>query len=460
MSEEMQIVEWKKNWRDEWLKWICGYANAQGGLLEIGKDDKGTVVELASIKKLLEDIPNKIRNALGIVVDVDLLYECGKPYIAITVKPHSFPVSYHGKYHYRSGATKQELTGTALDEFMLRKLGKTWDGAPNPLVKFKDLEQASFDAFREKALGSGRLSKADLDVTDRELLGSLRLTEGDYLTNAAVLLFHKDPDRCIPGAYVKIGYFETEADLIYQDEIHGSLVTITDKVMDVLYTKYFKGIIHYEGIQRVDRYPVQQDSMREAILNAILHRNYMQAVPIQIKVFPDSVYLFNVGKLPENWTVETLFEKHGSLPHNPNLAATIFRTGMVETWGRGIEKIVDGCEMIGAPNPIIKVTGSDMSLEFIAPADAVLNQGAIGKKPMNADKMPMNADKMPIEDREEALIDFVAVHGGVKNRDARNILGVSDSAAKQLLAKMAADGKLKALGERGQRVYVLPEPVE
>jgi ATP-dependent DNA helicase RecG len=94
-------------------------------------------------------------------------------------------------------------------------------------------------------------------------LHSLRFVEGDYLTNAAVLLFHKDPDRFIPGAYVKIGYFETGANLLYQDEIHGSLVTITDKVMDVLYTKYFKGIIHYEGIQRVDRYPVQQDSMRE-----------------------------------------------------------------------------------------------------------------------------------------------------------------------------------------------------
>jgi ATP-dependent DNA helicase RecG len=455
MSEEMQIVEWKKNWRDEWLKWICGYANAQGGVLEIGKDDNGNVIKLENTKKLLEDIPNKIKSGLGIVADVDLKYADGKPYVAITIKPYSFPVSYHGKYHYRSGATKQELTGTALDEFMLRKLGKTWDGAPNPLVKFKDLDQASFDAFREKALGSGRLSKADLDITDLELLNSLRLVEGDYLTNAAVLLFHKDPDRFIPGAYVKIGYFETEANLRYQDEIHGSLATITDKVMDILYTKYFKGIIHYEGIQRVDRYPVQQDSMREAVLNAVMHKHYMQAVPIQIKVFPDSVYIFNVGKLPDSWTVDTLFEKHGSIPHNPNLASAIFRTGMVETWGRGIEKIVDGCEMIGAPNPIIKNTGSDMSLEFIAPADAIQKPAPINTTSIDVDRMSINVDRKPI-DREKAVLDFVEAHGGITNKDARMLLGIANTTANQLLKKMSDSEKLVALGERRHRVYVLP----
>jgi ATP-dependent DNA helicase RecG len=487
---EKQDVERKVSWRDDYLKWICGYANAQGGVLEIGKNDENEVEGLTNPKKLLEDIPNKIKNSMGIIADVDL-HESGKRYyIRITVVPYYFPVSYHGRYYYRSGATMQELTGRALDEFVLGKMGKTWDSVPIPNVKFTDLDSESFKVFRQKAISSGRLTEADLAMSDIELLDSLRLVEGDRLKAGAVLLFHKDPDRHIPGAYVKIGYFENEADLVYQDEIHGSLVTITDKVMDVLYTKYLKGIIHYEGIQRVDRYPVAQESMREAILNAILHKDNMQYTPVQIKVFDDSVFIFNAGHLPDTWTVETLFEKHGSEPRNPLVAATIFRTGMIETWGRGIEKILAGCERIGAPNPLFKPIGKDMSVEFFAPDDAVYlrntdkperntdkPEGNTDKPEKNTDKpeesadnaeksadkpeesadnAKKSADKVPIDEREKAILDFIDMHGGIANKDAQELLGLGDSSIRKLFQKMTNSFQIEAIGDKKTRVYRRP----
>jgi ATP-dependent DNA helicase RecG len=101
VSEETQLVEWKSNWRDEWLQWIAGYANAQGGVLEIGKNDAGEVIGLEGTKRLLENIPNKIRQGLGIVVDVDLKHLDGKPYISISIQPYSFPISYRSKYSER-----------------------------------------------------------------------------------------------------------------------------------------------------------------------------------------------------------------------------------------------------------------------------------------------------------------------------------------------------------------------
>ena len=70
---ENQNIEWKSKWRDDYLEWICGFANAQGGTIYIGIDDNGHVTGLTNTKRLLEDIPNKVRNAMGIVVDVDLL---------------------------------------------------------------------------------------------------------------------------------------------------------------------------------------------------------------------------------------------------------------------------------------------------------------------------------------------------------------------------------------------------
>lgn len=113
MSEN-QNIEWKESWRNEYLKWICGFANAQGGKIYIGKRDDGTVIGASNSKKLLEDILNKIQNKLGIVADVNLLTENGLEYIEIVVNPWAFPVNYDGEYHCRSGSTKQQLRGNAL----------------------------------------------------------------------------------------------------------------------------------------------------------------------------------------------------------------------------------------------------------------------------------------------------------------------------------------------------------
>jgi len=99
------------------------------------------------------------------------------------------------------------------------------------------------------------------------------LIEGDYIKRAALLLFHQDPENWVPGAYVKIGFFENATDLLYQDEIHGPLITMADKIEDLVYLKYFKGIISYDGLQRIETYPIPRTAFREAVLNAIVHRD-------------------------------------------------------------------------------------------------------------------------------------------------------------------------------------------
>jgi ATP-dependent DNA helicase RecG len=120
------------------LKTICALANAQGGVIEIGRDENGVIVGIHDAGKLLEDLPNKIRNAMGVIADVDLQETDVRRYISITVKPYPYPLNYRGKYYYRSGSMTQELSGSGLDEFMLRKQGKTWDSVPVPYVRFSD----------------------------------------------------------------------------------------------------------------------------------------------------------------------------------------------------------------------------------------------------------------------------------------------------------------------------------
>lgn len=127
MLSESQNIEYKETWREEYLKWVCGFANAQGGSIFVGINDQKHIVGISNAKQLMEEIPNKIVMTMGIKADVNLLDDAQKDYIEINVSPSNMPISYKGKYYYRIGSTLQELTGTALHDFVMQKMGRSWD---------------------------------------------------------------------------------------------------------------------------------------------------------------------------------------------------------------------------------------------------------------------------------------------------------------------------------------------
>lgn len=390
---ENQNIEWKSKWNNEYLEWICGFANAQGGKIYIGCDDNGNVVGLQNARKLLEDIPNKIRDAMGIVVGVNLLEKDGKEFIEIDVPPYPIGISCKGIYYYRSGSTKQVLSGPALETFLMRKRGVTWDNLPYPAFTIDDVDDNVVDYFKKLASKKGRIEKGLLEEPKDVLLQKLHLTNGSYLTNAAMLLFSKDPEKWQLGAYVKIGYFENDADLKYQDEIHGSLLEQVDRIVELVYLKYMKAKISYIGMQRIERYFVPEDALREALLNALCHKRYQSGVPIQISIYEDRLYIANCGCLPENWSLANLMSKHASVPFNPNIAHVFYLAGFIESWGRGIEKICLACSKDGVPQPLYEINPSDIMIKFTAPADRIVSSVTRRVTDKVTDKVTDNLDE-------------------------------------------------------------------
>ncbi len=423
---ENQHIEWKESWRDEYLKWICGFANAEGGVLEIGRNDKGVVVGITNAKKLLEDIPNKIRDILGIMAEVNLIEDDGHEYLEIRVEPYPYPVSYKGEYHYRSGGTKQELKGAALDKFLLRKQGRHWDGVPVPNVAVKDLSKTAVETFRKMARQSQRLDSAILGESLPGLLEKLHLVDGSHLKRAAVLLFHPDPERFTTGAFVKVGFFRTNADLLYHDEIHGDLFTQVEKTMDLLLTKYLKAGVGYKGIQRVESFPVPEPALREAILNALTHKDYSSGTPIQISVYSDKLMLWNPGELPGGWTVEKLKLKHPSRPFNPDLANTFFRAGMIEAWGRGIERILDACRSANVPEPELRYDPSGLWIVFSFPVIAT--------------------QETTQETTQEKIVALLRKTPTMTRRQMAEIIGISENGIKYHLDKLKSSGVIRHVG--------------
>jgi len=361
---ESQHTEWKAIWKDDYLKWTCAFANTEGGTLHIGRDDSGNVIGLEKPKKLLEDLPNKTRDALGILIDVYLRRQSGKSYLEIVVEPLPNPISYRGHYYRRSCSTVQEYKGTALDRFLLRRHGRTWDSVPIPGLHIRNLSTQALQRFRQLAIESGRLASQVSEDSDANLIERLNLTEGTYLKRAAALLFHNNPESFVAGAYIKIGYFRDESDLVYHDELHGNLFAQVARSIDLLQTKYLKAAISYKGLQRIERFPVPGDALREVMLNALVHRDYAIAAPVQVRVYENRLRIWNPAELPEGWSVKTLLGEHPSIPYNPAIANAFFRSGEIETWGRGIQRIFAACKKAGTPQPQISLQGNDLWFEF------------------------------------------------------------------------------------------------
>ena len=265
---EQQNIEFKSSWHDDYLKWICGFANAQGGRIYIGKDDKEDVIGLEDWKKLMEEIPNKVKNNMGITTEVNLLQADDKHYIEIIVQPYSVPISLRGRYYYRSGSVKQELTGASLNEFLLKRAGHTWDDVIETRASFDDIDERTIRIFLRKAEEAGRLPDID-GLSIPELLEKLRLAKNGQLKRAAVTLFGKDPGAFYPNTFVKVGKFEDDDFTIrFQELEEGNIIQILDKVLRTLDHKFLIRNISFEGMNRIEtlEYPVA--ALREILLNS------------------------------------------------------------------------------------------------------------------------------------------------------------------------------------------------
>ena len=341
--------------------------------------------------------------------------------------------------------------GAALDRFLLRKQGKHWDGMPTPHVSLADLDPQAIKTFRQQAAHSGRLSAELLAESDAALIDKLHLTEGGYLKRAATLLFHPDPEKFTTGACVKIGFFRTNADLLYQDVIQGDLFTQADKALDLLLTKYLRAGISYAGTQRVERLPVPEAALREALFNAIAHKDYGSGTPVQISVYADKLMLWNPGALPVDWSLERLLAKHASHPANPDVANAFFRAGKIESWGRGIDLIRDSCLTLGYPAPRFDYDGTGLWVVFPFAADAS------GTTQETTQETTLETTLETTQDTAQRILAWLRAEPHLSRRElALRLGGLSEEGVRYHLNKLRNAGRIRHIGPtKGGRWEVL-----
>ena len=360
---EKQNIEWKESWRDEYFEYISAFANAEGGKIYIGINDKGVVVGISEYEKLLVNLPNKIKDLVGVLCEVNHLTEGDKHYIQIVVNQYSVPISYRGKYYIRSGSTTQLLNGTSLNDFLLKKSGLNWDEVIESSASMSDIDESAIEYFKQSANVSGRLSFTKEDNDYLNILKNLRLVDdNNNFKRAGLLLFGKDPLKYFTTAFIKIGKFgDSGSELLSQDVIEGNVFEQADVVLEILDKKYIQKSISYKGLQRIETTEYPYPAIREILLNAIAHRVY-QTTPITVRIYGDRLEIWNLGTLPKELSAEDLKQAHGSYPRNPLIAQVFYKGGLIESWGRGTIKILEECKKHDLPEPEIKEVGGGVQV--------------------------------------------------------------------------------------------------
>lgn len=368
-----------------------------------------------------------------------MLNEDNKHYLEILVPRYDVPISLRGRYYIRTGSTLQELKGPALNEFILKRTGKTWDYIAEQKASIDDIDETTIRQFLTDARKAKRINVEE-EITIPDLLEKLRLREDGYLKRAAIVLFGKDPGKFYPNIAVKIGKFgKSDTDLKFHEVVEGNLIQLKELIGEMLNAKFFIHPIDFEGMQRIERdeYPVA--AIREMILNALVHRNYMGA-QTQIRLYDNHISVWNDGGLPEGITEEDLKKVHRSKPGNPLMADVCFKGGYIDSWGRGTIKIIESCREANLPEPVLKE-----------------EQGGFLSKIYKDRFTEEQLKKLGLNERQIEAVIYTKKYGKITNSDYQKLCNVSERTALRDLDDLINRDVIKKEGEKKGTYYELSD---
>lgn len=264
----------------------------------------------------------------------------------------------------------------------------------------------------------------------------LRLTENGHIKRAAIILFGKDPGKFYPGIYVKIGRFQkNDTDIIFQETEEGNLIMLLQGVLNQLNHKFLIRSIEFEGMHRIEKGEYPLAAIREMLLNALVHRNYMGA-PIQIRVYDDKISIWNEGVLPEGLTLASLKRSHSSRPRNLIIADVAFKGGYIDAWGRGTIKIIDTCKEAELPEPEMQELDGGFSITLF-------------KNTLSAQQLT----KLGLNDRQVKAVLFVKEKGKITSKDYQLLNDCSRNTASNDLANLVQRQLFKPSDVKGAGAF-------
>ena len=351
-------TEFKRSMPSDLGREICAFANASGGVILLGVTDSGATVGVADHNRLKSEVQNTARSADPPVgVEVESIGEV----LAITVpEQHGKPYSFGGRFHVREGASSQQLSRDEIRDFFFRE----------GLIRMDETPCRSFDPrvelTPERWNEFARQSSIDPSLEPMAVLTNLGLLKGDAMTHAGAWLLADEITRFTLQAGVTCAVFRgtSKTHILDRRDFHGNLYAIFQDVMAYLQSKLNVALIPNAG-GRDERLELPEAALREAVVNAIAHRDYRHTAKVQVYIFQDRVEIVTPGGLPAGMSEADLGSK--SVPRNPLLFSILYRMRLVEQIGSGIRRIIDACADQGVEPPDMQVSDDWFTISFNRP---------------------------------------------------------------------------------------------
>lgn len=346
---ESERVELEESFDKDALETASAFANARGGTIFIGVNDKREIRGISVGKESLKNWINEISQATEPIVIPEIekheLY--GKTIVSIKIAESPLkPVSYKGLCYLRAGNGNKKLTPKEIADMHLRTTGSSWDSYPAREAKIENIDMEKVKNYIRLANEAGRRKIAEKPL---QVLEKLDLIKEGKITWAAILLFGKEPQRFVLQAKIHCGRFKASKMNILDDKmIEGDLIAQIEGAMDFVkkHTSVRFEITGRPRREEIWEYPLQ--AMREGIINAIVHREYTAPSEIQIEVYDDRIEIWNPGGLPPALRIDDLYkENHKSIPRNKVIAQIFYDAELIEKYGSGTTRMLEICRKSG-----------------------------------------------------------------------------------------------------------------
>jgi ATP-dependent DNA helicase RecG len=420
---------------------VSAFSNASGGLILAGVTDAGAICGIDIGKNTLEEIANYIKRNTdpAILPSVKVFDIEGKRIVVIEVKESTDkPVFFKNHAYKRVGKTNQRIQSSEMRK-LAKEIGKHvyWDERICEAAKLEDINEEKLKWLLEKARLERRFDII-LNISTQEALERLNLAKDGKLKNATILLLGNNPHEFFLQAEVRCARFKgtNPIDFIDMKVFNNDIISQREDALEFV-KEHIKLRAEIKGTERIEKWEYPIEAIREAITNAICHRDYEIAGHIQIRIFDDRLEVWGCGPLPEPLTPADLATKHKSVLRNPLIGKCFFLIKYIEEWGTGTNRIIDACVRHGLPEPIFEYIVGDFVVTF--------------RKYNITDEMLNDLNL-----RQRNAVEYLLKQRKITNKEYRQLNpGITDRTVLNDFNELIEKNIITAKGEKKYRYYTL-----
>jgi ATP-dependent DNA helicase RecG len=426
-------VEFKEKFTDKCLEDACAFANTRGGILFIGVQKSDAFVQR---------VASAISDTLGLAPRMEWRVIEGADVLVISVTATDWLVACKGRHLARVGSTNRELSREEVSRRMLRQIGSSWDALATDCGP-EVIDEGAVDRFVAlvQEWNKDRLPHLDAGEPARSTLDKLDLLNGDRMTNAGMLLFGQSPQSLFRNARVRIAKVK-EGEILAEhvqdgtlfDQLQGTVAALRSRFLNVRFEVTADGG-GVESMQRQEVWEYPSVALREALNNALVHRDYMTAGDIQIRVYDDRLEIWNPGPLLNDLSPDLLrIDPHPSRRRNELLGEVFYKAGLIERWGTGTLRMIKSCRQQGLPEP-----------EFVD------NEGGGFKVVFRKDHLSEEQlRRSGVNERQIQAIIRLKETGAISNSEYQQLTGAEKRTASRDLSDLVERGILERVGATGR----------